>query len=259
MLLAADIGNTNVKFALYDGKAQRALWRCASDRRRTADEYATFLGQCLAQQRVIPDKLSAAAAVSVVPEVSPLVLAAMERLTGHWPLVAGDPGLPLPVECLVDRPEDAGRDRLVAVVAARARHAAPLLIIDFGTATTFTVVDGKGRYCGGAIAPGVNISRKALYDAASRLPPVELAGPPTIQARNTVHAMQSGIYFGTISMVEGMISRLGAADPFASVISSGGLSRVFDGAIAGVTATEPDLTLVGLQMLCQAQFQGACA
>jgi type III pantothenate kinase len=250
MLLAIDIGNTNVKYALYDGVKQVALWRAASERKRTGDEHAAFLAQCLGRKNIAIGDITASIVVSVVPEITPHVLAGIEYLTGKAPLHAGEANAPIAVECLTDRPQEVGRDLLVSIVAARALHKGPLLVVGFGTATTFSVVDAEGRFRGAAIAPGVVTSYSALQQAASKLPPVVLAAPPAITGTNTVHAMQSGIYYGTISMVEGMIARMAqSVGPFETVITCGGLARLFENQINGVTAIEPDLTLTGLMLV----------
>jgi type III pantothenate kinase len=248
MLLAVDIGNSNIKIAVFAGETQAALWRCATQTKRTVDEYAVFISSCAREAGFELQYIAGAILCSVVPGVTPLVSQAIEQLIGIAPkLVTLDV---VPIKCLVDNPGATGTDRLAAIMGVRGQYTLPALIVDFGTCTTFTVIDADGNYRGGAIAPGVDLALQAMYGAAAQLPKVELAPPPHILATNTAHAMQSGIYHGTIAMVEGMIARLqGEFAPFATIVASSGICPIFKDRINGVTVYDPHLNLTGLRYI----------
>ena len=247
MLLAIDIGNSQIKFAVFQEKQQIALWRCSTQTKRSIDEYAMFLASCAREAAIEVAAIQQAILSSVVPEATQHVVAAIEQTFHVTPGIIGKT-VTLPVKCLVDHPAATGTDRLVAIMAVRALYALPALIVDFGTATTFTLIDADGNYTGGAIAPGVNLSLAALCNAAAQLPKIELAAPPQVAAKNTINAMQSGIFHGTIALVEGMISRLQAeTGPFATIVASGGICPIFKDRLNGVTVYDPHLNLSGLK------------
>jgi type III pantothenate kinase len=249
MLLAIDIGNSNVKFAVFTEGVQTALWRCATQTKRTSDEYAVFVASCARGSGLDLQSITGAIISSVVPEVTPLVEAACRQLFSFTPAIIGKT-LTLPVKCLVDNPTATGSDRLVAIMAVRELYPLPALIVDFGTATTFTLINADGDYCGGAIAPGVGLSLRALTEAAAQLPKIDLASPPDVAAKNTIHAMQSGSYYGSIAMVEGMISRLSASfGEFSTIVASGGICPIFQDRIEGITTYDPNLNLTGLRFI----------
>ncbi|CAK0758072.1 Type III pantothenate kinase [Azospirillaceae bacterium] len=257
MLLAIDAGNTNVLFAVYEGDAQRGTWRCATDARRTADEYAVWLTQLLALRGIAPSAVDGAILASVVPGATFNLRRLCRDHFGCEPMVVGDPALDLGVEALVDRPEEVGADRLVNAVAAAHDHTPPLIVIDFGTATTFDVVDAGGAFCGGVIAPGINLSLDALDRAAAKLPRVDIAQPERVIGTNTVTCMQSGIFWGYIGLIEGLVQRIRAeyhgrgCDRPMTVLGTGGLAVLFARATPVIQHIDSDLTLRGLMLIYQ--------
>ena len=249
MLLTIDAGNTNVVFAVYDDGAQRGKWRIASDSRRTADEYAVWLNQLMAMAGLGFDDVSAAILASVVPAVTFNLKRLCRDQLKCEPTVIGDAGVDLGIEVLIENPREIGADRVVNAVAAQLDHRPPLIVIDFGTATTFDVVDANGNYVGGAIAPGIYGSIEALHGAAALLPKIDVARPDRLIGRSTVTAMQSGVFWGYIGMIEGMVHRIkqefGATTRMA-VIATGGLAAQFAEATDVIEAIDSELTLRGL-------------
>ena len=250
MLLAVDCGNTNIVFALYDGETQRSNWRISTDPKRSVDEYLVWLAQLMALKSIEVGEITEMIIASVVPEVQPKLIHLAARGFGLVPQVVGDPNIDLGIDIRIDRPDQAGADRLVNAVAARDFYDLPAIILDFGTATTFDLVGKNGAYEGGVIAPGVNLSVEALFLAAARLP--RLAVQPWVAdmpvlGKDTVSAMHSGIFWGYVSMVEGLISRLrrdhGADLP---AIATGGLAPLFAEHVSAISLVDPDLTLKGL-------------
>jgi type III pantothenate kinase len=250
MLLTVDVGNTNTKVAVFDGDQMKASWRAATDSKRTADEYAVWLTQLMALNAIERGAVDAAIIASVVPETTFNLVTLCRRYFSTQPLVVGEPGVKLGIRAVIDRPEEVGADRLVAAVAAQERYGGPLIIVDFGTATTFDLVDGDGNYAGGVIAPGINLSLEALYMAAAKLPRVAIKRPERAIATNTIHAMQSGIFWGYIGLIEGIVARIraesGAELP---VIATGGLAPMFAGATSAITTVDNDITLRGLLLI----------
>ena len=247
MLLAIDAGNTNVVFAVYDGETQRGIWRIATDPRRTSDEYAVWLLQLFAMAGLSKEDIASAIFASVVPAASFHI----NRLCTHHfdcrPLEVGAPDVDIGIEVLVDNPGDVGADRLVNAVAAAQVHKPPLIVIDFGTATTFDIVDAKGNYCGGIIAPGINLSMDALHRAAAKLPKVEVAQPDKVIGNGTIHAMQSGVFYGYVGLIEGLVSRV--KQEFGApmkVIATGGLASQFADATDAIQAIDGEMTMRGL-------------
>lgn len=248
MLLAIDAGNTNIVFAVYDGETQKGIWRASNDARRTADEYAVWLIQLMGLEKIAPADIDATIISTVVPASLFNLTTLCTRYFGNRPLVVGDPDVKLGIRVLSANPSEVGADRVVNTVAAHAAYGGPLVIVDFGTATTFDVVDGDGNYLGGIIAPGVNLSMEALHMAAAKLPLVAVRRPPTVIGRDTVGAMQSGVFWGYVAMVEGLIARIREefGDPAMRVIATGGLSSLFANATDAIEAIDKDLTLRGL-------------
>lgn len=247
MLLTIDSGNTNIVFALYDGDRQRGVWRRANDYRRTADEYGVWLLQLMALAKLHPEEVDSAIIATVVPDT----LFSLKGLCRNYfhadPLVVGQPGVELGIKALVDSPESVGADRLVNAVAAHEKYGGPLIVIDFGTATTFDVVDDDGNYCGGVIAPGINLSIEALHQAAAMLPRVSVEKPPTVIGKRTTPAMQSGIYWGYVGLIEGLVARIRAEyGKELRVVATGGLAPLFDAATSAIGEVDSDLTLRGL-------------
>jgi len=247
MLLAIDSGNTNIVFAVYDGDRLRGEWRASTDSERTADELGVWLTQLLTIEGLNRLDITAAIIASVVPAMVFGLKTLCRRYFRCEPLVVGDEGVDLGLSILLDRPEEVGADRLVNAVAAHKCYQGPLIIIDFGTATTFDVVDEEGNYCGGAIAPGINLSLEALHTAAAKLPRVAIGRPKQVIGRATVPAMQSGIFWGYVGLIEGLVRRI--KDEFGSdmmVVATGGLAPLFADATKTINALDADLTLRGL-------------
>ena len=247
MLLAIDAGNTNVVLGVYDGQKKRCQWRAATWQDRTADEYSALLNQWMAAEGLNPASITDVAIASVVPRMLRDLRQLSERMFKCTPLVVGDQGVVLGLKVLIDRPAEVGADRLVNAIAAHATYGGPLIVIDFGTATTFDVVDGEGNYCGGAIAPGINLSLEALHAATSKLPHIAVEAPPRAIGRDTVSAMQSGIYWGYVGLIEGLVVRLaGELGGTVKVIATSGLAALFANGTKTVHHVDSDLTLRGL-------------
>ncbi|MBI3514117.1 MAG: type III pantothenate kinase [Proteobacteria bacterium] len=250
MLLVIDVGNTNTKVAIFDGGVLKGAWRSATDTTRTADEYAVWLTQLMELQGLKRGEVDAAIIASVVPDTTFNLVTLCRRYFNIQPLQVGDPSVKLGIKALIDRPEEVGADRLVNAVAAQERYGGPLIIVDFGTATTFDLVDRDGNYAGGVIAPGINLSLKALYMAAAKLPHVDIRRPQRAIATNTVHAMQSGIFWGYIGLIEGIVARMRAeVEAELPVIATGGLAPMFAGATSAITSVDSDITLRGLLLI----------
>lgn len=247
MLLAIDSGNTNIVFAVFDGEDLRAEWRSSSDSRKTADEYGIWLTQLMSLRGFSASDVSEAIIATVVPESLFSLKTLCRTYFGCEPMVVGEPGVELGLTALVDAPEDVGADRLVNSVSAHKRFGGPLIIIDFGTATTFDVVDHDGNYFGGVIAPGINLSLDALHAAAAKLPRVAVQRPPSVIGKRTVPAMLSGIYWGYVGLIEGIVSRI--RDEYGaemSVVATGGLAPLFNEATDAIQHLDLELTLRGL-------------
>jgi type III pantothenate kinase len=249
MLLAVDAGNTNVVFAVHDGAEWRGRWRIATRPDRTSDEYAVWLLTLFQHCGLRTAEIDRC----VIGTVVPAALYHLRRLSRGWfgcePLVARAP-LQWGFEIRVDNPAEVGADRLLNSLAAHHHYGGPLVVIDFGTATTFDVVDADGAYVGGVIAPGINLSLEALHGAAARLPRIGLGRPQAVIGRSTVPAMQSGIYWGYVGLIEGIVARIRAeqGDPM-KVIATGGLAPLFAEGTTVIERTDPDLTLEGLRLL----------
>jgi type III pantothenate kinase len=253
MLLAIDAGNTNIVFALLEGREIRARWRIATDARRTADEYAVWLHQLLALEKLESGDIDAVIIATVVPRALHNLQVLAQKYFGVEALVAGKPPVEFGIKIDLPDPESVGADRIVNAIAAHEGHPGDLIIIDFGTATTFDVVDYSGTYKGGVIAPGINLSLDALVAAAAKLPRIAIEAPTgnmSIIGRSTEEAMHSGIYWGYVSMMEGMVTRISREiGRKAIVIATGGLATLFDKNSDIFDAVEPDLTVAGLGLL----------
>jgi type III pantothenate kinase len=253
MLLAIDAGNTNVVFTLFDGERSVGFWRISTARNRTGDEYAVWLTQLMASKGLSPHDVKGCVIASVVPPVTFNLRKLCQEHFGCQPIVVGDPGVDIGIRVLLDTP--VGADRVVNALAAVHSWKAPLIVVDFGTATTFDVVDGQGAYAGGVIAPGINLSAEALHQAAAMLPKIDIVHPPRVIGHNTVEAMQSGVFWGYIGLIEGLLSRIkaemveaGDAEPI-TVIGTGGLSALFASATQSIEHIDTELTLRGLRMV----------
>jgi len=252
MLLAVDAGNTNLVFALVDGGSIKARWRIATDPRRTADQYAVWLHQLLELEGYSKSDVTAVIIGTVVPRA----LHNLEVLASKYfrvePLIAGQGKAEWPLQLDVDEPHNVGADRALNAIAAHAKHEGDLIVIDFGTATTFDVVSSTGAYRGGIIAPGINLSLDALVSAAAKLPRIAIEAPATdsVIGRTTESQMIIGIYWGYVAMIEGLTERMKReiGGP-AKVIATGGLATLFDKHTNAFDAIEPDLTIQGLSLL----------
>ncbi len=253
MLLAIDSGNTNVVFAIYDGKRQRGRWRASSDARRTADEYAVWLTQLMALEHLTPAQVDGAILANVVPAASHPLETLCRRYFKAEPMIVGAPGVDLGIEVRTVNAANVGADRLVNAVAAHRAYGGPLIVIDFGTATTFDVVGADGAYEGGVIAPAVQHSVEALYRAAALLPRVPVERPESVIGKDTVPAMKSGIYWGYVGLIEGLVSRIKAEYGGAMrVVATGGLAPIYADACDAIDQVDPDLTLRGLALIHEA-------
>jgi len=236
MLLAIDAGNTNTVFAVFEGSECKGSWRAATEARRTSDEYAVWLDQVMRRDGLDTKDIDQAIIASVVPSANfNLSRLCTERFSSR-PLIIGEDGVYLGIEILLDRPDEVGADRLVNAVAAFDAVGGPLIVVDFGTATTFDVVDGDGNYRGGAIAPGINLSLEALHQAT---------------------AMQAGIFWGYVGLIEGLVGRMraemmgGGIGAPRSVVATGGLATLFSQATTVIDRIDDDLTLRGLAIINQ--------
>ena len=251
MLLLIDAGNTNVVVAVHDGREYRGIWRIATEPQRTSDEYAVWLlGLFQLTGRTRQDITAA-----VIGTVVPAALYHLRRLVRDWfevePLIAR-PGLDWGFQIKMDNPDEVGADRLLNALAAHAAYQGPLVVIDFGTATTFDVVDAEGSYVGGIIAPGINLSIEALHRAAARLPRIGIGRPQSVIGRSTVPAMRSGIYWGYVAMIEGLVARVqGEVGAPLKVIATGGLAPLLSEGTTVIERVDPDLTLDGLRLLAE--------
>lgn len=249
-LLAIKIGNSNITVGVFEDSTLLATWRAHSETDKTADEYAILLDDFFAQSELPHDGWRGAALVSVVPTLTTTFQELCHRYLEIEPLIVG-PRVKTGMPIRYDDPRALGADRLVAAVAAKAKFGAPVIVIDFGTATTFNAVNRAGEYVGGAIAPGLNLAADALHQSTAQLPRVNLAMPPRAIATNTVHAMQSGILLGYVGMIEGMVARMRGelGEPAARVIATGGLARMLAPQTRAIEAVEPDLILNGLRIV----------
>src|SRR5919199_4717450 len=250
MLLAINANNTNTSFAMWDDAVLKGSWRTATEGKRTADDYVVWLDHLLALDGLSRAQIEGAAIASVVPETNFNLVTFCRKYCRAEPLVVGDPRIVLGTKALVDRPEEVGADRLVNTVAAHDRYRGPLIVVDFGTATTLDVVDGDGNYCGGVIAPGINLSLAALHMAAAKLPSVRISRTEHVIGKDTVSCMQSGIYWGYVGLIEGLVARTKAefGAPMRT-IGTGGLAPLFAGATDLIEQVDADLTLWGLRLI----------
>jgi type III pantothenate kinase len=255
MLLAIDAGNTNLVFALVDGDAIKARWRIATDPRRTADQYSVWLHQLLELEGYSRSDVDAVIIGTVVPRALHNLEVLAQKYFGVTPLIAGQGAAAWPIRLDVDEPQNVGADRALNAIAAHAKHPGDLIVIDFGTATTFDVVDGSGAYRGGIIAPGINLSLDALVSAAAKLPRIAIEAPRdnmSMIGRTTQDQMLIGIYWGYVAMIEGLVKRLrGEIGEGVTVVATGGLATLFDKHTNAFDAIEPDLTIQGLSLLYQ--------
>jgi type III pantothenate kinase len=250
MLVAIDAGNTNVVFAVFDGETLRAKWRASSDAKRTADEYAVWLTQLMALQNMKPADITGAIIANVVPASAYNLNTLCNDFFKVRPLIIGDPEVNLGIEVHMDHRENVGADRLVNALAAHRAYGGPLIVIDFGTATTFDIVGPDGAYEGGVIAPSAQHSVEALYRAAAQLPRVKIERPEKVIGKDTVPAMKSGIYWGYVGLIEGLTARI--REEYGrdmKVIATGGLATIYAEAAPVIEVVDSDLTLRGLRLI----------
>jgi len=252
LLLAIDVGNTNTVFALYRERTALGQWRVSTVRERTADEYAAALIQLMMLKGFSHGEVGAAVISSVVPQALPPLKSMCREFFGCAPRVVGE-DLAVTIPVVIENPREVGADRLVNAVAAHRRYGGPLIIVDFGTATTFDVVDEAGRYRGGVIATGINLSLEALHRAAAKLPRVAVERPAQVIGSSTVSAMQSGVYWGYVGLIEGMVRRIKEEYGVPMrVIATGGLAGLFADATEVIEQVDRDLTMAGLVELFHA-------
>jgi type III pantothenate kinase len=249
LLLVLDIGNTNVTLGVFDGPALKSTWRLATDARRMPDEYGFFMSNIMSYRGVQPSDITGACICSVVPPLIPTFEEVCRNYFAVQPLTVSA-GVKTGISIQYDSPRDVGTDRVADAVAALKLYGGPVIVVDFGTATVFDAVSADGKYLGGALAPGINLSADALYQSTSQLRRVELVPPATAIGKNTVAAMQSGLIFGYIGLVEGMVARFKSElGPDAKVIATGGLAELMARETTVFDAVNPDLTLLGLRMI----------
>ncbi|WP_339914567.1 type III pantothenate kinase [uncultured Brevundimonas sp.] len=246
MLLAIEQGNTNTLFAVHDGTDWIAQWRTATAASRTADEYAVWLTQLLSMRGLKLSALDGCIISSVVPQSIFNLRNLARRYLSVEPLVIGenvDPGIPV----RITKPSEAGADRLVNALGAHLVYPGDLIVIDSGTATTFDVVAADGAFEGGLIAPGINLSLQALHEAAAMLPRIAIQRPERVIGKDTVSNMQSGVFWGYVALIEGLVTRIKAewGKPM-TVIGTGGVASLFEGATDSIDRFDPDLTIRGL-------------
>ena len=250
MLLALDIGNTNVTIGAFDGDRLRASWRLAADSHRSADEYALQLNSLLPLKGVAPGDVSDVVLCSVVPPLTAVFEELAHSLFGVTPLVVG-PGAKTGVRILYDNPRDVGADRIADAAAAHAIYGGPTIVVDMGTATVFDAIAADGAYLGGAIAPGLNIAAESLFLSTSQLRRVEMSAPPAAIGKNTAHAIQSGLVFGYVGLIEEMVRRfrIEMDAPDALVIGTGGLAPLLASQTTVFDHIDEELTLSGLRLV----------
>jgi type III pantothenate kinase len=249
MILVLDVGNTNITLGVYKGKDLLEHWRLATIRERTEDEMGILIKSMFADRGIDPKDIQGIAISSVVP---PLMFA-LEKMSikyfGHKPIVVG-PGVKTGLNIKYENPREVGADRIVNAVAALEKYGAPMIIVDFGTATTFCVISEKGDYMGGVVAPGIAISTEALYMRAAKLPRIEITRPASVVGRNTISSMQSGVLYGFTGQVDGIVSRIKKEYnlPF-KVIATGGLSGLIASESYEIDIKDDNLTLDGLRII----------
>jgi len=249
MLLTVDVGNTNTVLGVFDGESLRVHWRLTTRREQTTDEYGILVRNLFSTSDIEPGSIDGVAIASVVPPLTPVLVALAREYLEQEPLVV-EPGVKTGMPILYEPPGDVGADRILNGVAAFAALGGPVVVVDFGTATTFDVITGKGEYVGGVICPGVGISADALFQRAARLPRVDVRDPGRVIGRSTVTSMQSGLYFGYASMCEGILGRIRdeVGQPI-RVVATGGLAETLAADIPSIETVDPVLTLTGLRLV----------
>jgi type III pantothenate kinase len=246
-LLVLDVGNTNIVLGVYHDERLIASWRMATERERTADEYGVLARELVGE--ILRDGLEGAIIASVVPPLNSSIRELVEKYFGVEPMFV-EPGVKTGLSIHVDNPQEVGADRIVNAVAAYESFGGPSIVVDFGTATTFDIVSARGEYLGGIIAPGLTISSEALFARAARLPRVDVRRPTHLIGTNTVEAMQSGIYYGYLGLVDGILSRLKQELPgIRRIVATGGLAALLAEDSQHIQEFDPELTLKGLKLI----------
>jgi len=255
MLLTVDVGNTNTVLGVFEGSELRVHWRLTTRREQTVDEYGILVRNLFAGSALEPGSIAGVALASVVPPLTPVLVELSRQYLGHEPLVV-EPGVKTGMPILYEPPADVGADRILNGVAAFAAFGGPVVVLDFGTATTFDVITKRGEYAGGVICPGIGISADALFQRAARLPRVDVRDPGPVIGRSTVTSIQSGLYFGYAAMCEGIIGRIREelGEPV-SVVATGGLAETLAVEIPSIEAVDPVLTLTGLRLIWERNRQ----
>ena len=249
MLLAIDTGNTNTLFAVHDGETWRAQWRSSTDMTKTADDYAVWLSTLMELSGLNLSQIDDCIISTVVPQSLFNQRNFARRYLNVEPFVVGE-NVDLGVKVNIPKPSEVGADRLVNAVGAHGGYGGPLIVIDSGTATTFDIVAADGSFEGGIIAPGINLSMKALHEAAAKLPRVAIQRPERVIGRDTVSAMQSGVFWGYIDLIDGLVERIKAEyGQSMSVIATGGVASLFEGAADNIDHFDSDITIKGLRIL----------
>lgn len=247
MLLVIDVGNTNTVFALHDGETWRASWRSSTDATRTADDHAVWLGTLMRLDGMDLNQIKGCIISTVVPQAKFNFRNLSRRYIDAEPMFVGDPEVKLGVPIRIRRPEQVGADRLVAAIGAHQLYQGAKIVIDSGTATTFDIVGPDGGFEGGIISPGINLSMRALHDAAAQLPRIAIQKPPQVIGQDTVSAMQSGVFWGYVDLIDGLVRRV--KDEYGAplkVIATGGVASLFEGASETIDHFDQSLMEVGL-------------
>ncbi|CAM3961171.1 type III pantothenate kinase [Cohnella lubricantis] len=249
MILVVDVGNTNIVLGLYEGQTLKQHWRLSTNRSATVDEYGVMLFNLFQIAGVRREDVEGVIVSCVVPPIMPTLERLFRKYVGREPLVVG-PGIKTGLNIRYENPKEVGADRIVNAVAGIERYGAPLIIVDFGTATTFDYIDPSGAYLGGVIMPGIGISAEALYERASKLPRVELSKPRHVIGRNTVAAMQSGIIFGYAGQIDGIVGRIRKEHKVSpKVVATGGLAKLIADETETIDEVDEMLTLEGLRLI----------
>lgn len=250
MLLTVDVGNTNITFGVFEGEDMKATFRMMSKLSRTSDEYGVSIVMMLKHNNVAVEKIDGIIVASVVPNIMHALLGGIERYLGKKPLIVG-PGIKSGIKIVTENPKEIGPDRIVDAVAAYEKYGGPVLVIDFGTATTYDLVNDKGEFCAGITAPGIRISAKALWEDTAKLPEIEIRRPASILAQNTVTSMQAGLVYGQIGQTEYIINQVRKESGYENmrVIATGGLGSIIADETDSIEIYDRTLTLDGLRFI----------